>query len=205
MHIELLLEEPSAEAFFRELMPKILPPQTTWTAIVFQGKADLLKNLEARLKGYRSWIPSDYRIAVLIDEDRENCQELKARLEEAARSAGLSTKTQPEGGQFTVLNRIAVEELEAWLVGDPQAVHAAYPRVSKHFGGNRTFRNPDQVAGGTWEAVQRLLQKAGYYSGGLPKIEFARSVGKQMEPSRNVSPSFNCFIQGLNDLLTTTD
>ena len=38
MHIELLLEEPSAEAFLQGLMPRLVPSGTTWSPIVFQGK-----------------------------------------------------------------------------------------------------------------------------------------------------------------------
>lgn len=54
MHIELILEEPSAEAFFQGFLPRILPEGVTWNPIVFQGKADLLLQLERRLKGYSS-------------------------------------------------------------------------------------------------------------------------------------------------------
>ncbi|MHB8524418.1 MAG: DUF4276 family protein, partial [Limisphaerales bacterium] len=54
MHIELFLEEPSAEAFLSEFLYKLLPAGTTWSPIVFQGKSNLLANLERRLKGYKS-------------------------------------------------------------------------------------------------------------------------------------------------------
>ena len=90
MHIELFLEEPSAEAFLQGLLPKLVPGGTTWNPIVFQGKTDLLGNLERRLKGYKSWMPEDWKIVVLIDEDRANCRELKARMEAASAAAGLA-------------------------------------------------------------------------------------------------------------------
>ncbi len=121
MHIEFLLEEPSSEAFLKGMLEKLLLPNTTMNTIVFQGKPDLLANLRARLKAYQKWIPEDYRIVVLIDEDRADCRALKAKLEDAARGAGLPTKSRPKRGKFVVLNRIAVEELEAWFFGDPQA------------------------------------------------------------------------------------
>ena len=35
-----------------------------------QGKTDLLANLATRLKGYSRWITDDYKLVVLIDEDR---------------------------------------------------------------------------------------------------------------------------------------
>ncbi|MFA5264153.1 MAG: DUF4276 family protein [Opitutaceae bacterium] len=200
MHIELILEEPSAEAFLKEFMPKITPPDASWNPIVFQGKSDLLANLQKRLKGYSSWIPDDWKIVVLIDEDREDCRELKIRLERAASEAGLMTKTRARNGSFAVLNRIAVEELEAWFLGDPQALNAAYPRVKPSFASKVQYRNPDAVAGGTWEALERILQRAGYYQGGIAKIEVARNVARHMDAPRNSSESFRRFVNGVMSL-----
>jgi Domain of unknown function (DUF4276) len=200
MHIEFLVEEPSAEAFLRGILPKLLTDGTTSSMIVFQGKADLLKKIEPRLKGYRPWIPEDYRILVLIDEDRQDCHELKGRLETAAINARFVTKTNAATGQFTVLNRIAIEELEAWFFGDPTALTEAFPGVSPNLGSKAAYRNPDAITGGTWEALQRVLQRAGYYTGGMPKIEVARAIAAHMEPTRNTSASFTCFVQGLATL-----
>jgi len=198
MHVEFLLEERSAEAFLQGFLPKLLPSTTSWNLIAFQGKTDLLDKLEARLRGFRSWIPADWRIVVLLDEDREDCRALKTRMEAAARAAGFSTKSRPEaGGAFSVLNRISVEELEAWFFGDVPALVSAYPGVSPHLASRAAYRDPDAITGGTWEALERELQRAGYYGGGLPKIEVARNMAAHMDPARNTSASFRCFRAGL--------
>jgi len=197
MHLELFLEEPSSEAFLQGFLGRLLPAGTTWSPIVFQGKSDLLKNLERRLKGYKTWMPKDWKIVVLIDEDRTNCQELKRQMEDAAAAAGLISKTKAKGGTFSVLNRIAAEELEAWYFGDIPALAAAFPGVSPHLGGKAAYRNPDKIIGGTWETLERVLQRAGHYSGGLSKIELARTMAAHMDPARNTSASFNCFAEGL--------
>jgi hypothetical protein len=197
MRVEVLLEEPSAEAFLQTVFPLLLPPPVTWNPIVFQGKPDLLKNLESRLKAYRHWIPNDWRIVVLVDEDRQDCRALKQRMEVAAANAMLPTKTNPNQGNFVVVNRIAVEELEAWFFGDPQALSEAYPGVSPNLGAKARFRNPDAILGGTWESLQRVLQNAGYYEGGLPKTEVAREVSRRMQPGRNTSRSFQNFVSAL--------
>lgn len=197
MHIEFFLEEPSAEAFLQGMLQKLLPAGVTSSFIVFQGKHDLLANLKPRLKAYRNWIPDDYKIVVLVDEDRQDCQQLKAKLEAAAKAAGLATKANPKQRSFVVLNRIAVEELEAWFFGDIAALAKAYPGVSPTLDKRAQYRDPDTIAGGTWEALQRVLQKAGYFGGGLPKIEVAREMAKHMEPGRNTSASFGHFVQGL--------
>ena len=197
MHIEFILEEPSAEAFLQRMLQKLLPIDTSWSFIVFQGKHDLLANLKPRLKAYRNWIPDDYKIVVLIDEDREDCRKLKIKLETAASNAGLATKTNSKRGAFSVLNRIAIEELEAWYFGDVAALAQAFPGVSPTLGARAPYRNPDAIAGGTWEALQRVLQKAGYFGAGLPKIEVAREIAKHMDPARNTSRSFGHFVKGL--------
>ena len=200
MTIHLLLEEPSAEAFFQELLPKLLPEGTLVKPIVFSGKTDLLKKLSSRLRAYSHWLPVDHRIVVLVDEDRADCVALKKQLEDAARAAGLVTKSTSGDKPFKVLNRVAVEELEAWFFGDVKALVNAFPGVSPHLNKQAKYRNSDGIAGGTWEALERVLQNAGYYKGGLPKIEVARTMGKHMNPASNTSPSFNCFTSGLSAL-----
>jgi len=197
MHIELLLEEPSAEALFTTFFQKLVPEGTTWKTIPFQGKHDLLNNLERRLKGYSRWLPDDWRIVVLLDEDREDCHALKRKMEAAARAAGLTTKSASRGSRFVVLNRIVVEELEAWYFGDPDALVAAFPGVSATIGSKAAFRDPDAIDGGTWEALERVLQRAGYYRSGIAKIEVARTMAEHLDPSRNSSASFRQFLDGL--------
>ena len=197
MHIELLLEEPSAEAFMRGFLPKLLAEGDTWNPVVFQGKSDLLGNLEMRLRGYSRWIPEDYRIVVLVDEDRADCRKLKDRMEQAAIAAGFKSKTVAAGEPFIVLNRIAIEELEAWFLGDPDALARAYPGIPTSLGKQAKFRNPDAVSGGTWEALECLLQRAGYFKGGLSKIELARTMAEYVDPARNRSASFRNFVTGV--------
>ena len=198
MHIEFFLEEPSTEEALKAILPKILSNNVTFDFLVFEGKDDLLNKLSVRLKGYR-WIPDDWRIMVLIDEDRRDCHELKAYLEKAAHEAGFLTKSSAAPNEdFRVVNRLAIEELEAWFFGDIQALRAAYSRVSINLQYQARYRNPDAVPGGTYEALERLLVRARYYTGKLPKITVARNIARHMEPSRNRSKSFQVFIEGLN-------
>jgi len=62
MHLELFVEEPSAEAALAILVPRIVGPEITFRIYPHQGKTDLLHKLPARLRGYRSWLPADWRI-----------------------------------------------------------------------------------------------------------------------------------------------
>jgi hypothetical protein len=194
MHIEFLVEEPSMQAALENLLPRLLPAQTTFRILAFQGKPDLLSKLSVRLRAYANWIPPDYRIVVLVDEDRQDCRELKRQLEAAARQAGLSTKTSG-GARFQVLNRIVIEELEAWFLGDPEALRQAYPGLPASL--ERRFPDPDAVNGGTWETLARLLQRHGYFQGGYRKLEAASTISAHMNPERNRSNSFRVFRDGL--------
>jgi len=201
MHIEFLVEEPSAEAALHNLVPKIVGLQVSYHIHVFQGKKDLLNNLANRLRGYRSWLPADWRIVVLVDEDREGCLKLKKQLEEIAGKDGLVTRSAAgPGGAFKVINRLAVEELEAWFFGDVTALRAAYPRVPRGLDRRMRYRNPDAIQGGTWQALERVLRSAGYYKGGLPKKEAAHRISEFMEPGRNTSKSFQVFRDALQEL-----
>lgn len=199
MHFEFLLEELSAEAALNNILPKIIPPEHTWRILVFNGKKDLKNRLKSVLSGYSKWITQEYRLVVLIDRDDEDCMLLKQFINNKALEAGLKIKT--DSNPFQVLNRIAIEELESWFIGDPLAIRAAYPRVSKSFENQNTYRYPDGVQGGTWEALERLLQRAGYYSSGLPKIETARNISQHMQPTRNRSKSFQSFAKGIAECL----
>ena len=189
MHVEFLVEEPSAEAALFNIVPKILH-DVTFRIHPFQGKQDLLSKLLPRLKGYRGWLPDDWKIVVLVDADDEDCKELKAKLEEKAETAGLMTKSRRTSEPyFQVLNRLAVEELEAWFFGDVGALHDVYPRVSLNLEKKAKYRDPDAIRGGTWEALERELKKTGYFRGGFSKISIARDVSIHMVPERNRSKS----------------
>ncbi len=202
MHIEFLVEEESAKKFLEFMLPKVFGNDHTWEVHGYQGKGDLLKKLPARLKGYAHWLPRNSRIVVLVDRDNDDCAELKMKLEEAAFRANLTTRTNAVGpGNFQVLNRIAVEELEAWFFGDVQAILVAYPGVPSTIGGKERFRDPDNIRGGTWESLEKLLQKAGYHKGGLAKVRAAGDIATHMDPERNRSKSFKIFVDGLRSIL----
>jgi hypothetical protein len=202
MHLEILVEEESMEAALNRILPKILPSTVTFRVYPYNGKSNLLAKLPSRMRGYRAWLPPDYRLVVLIDLDNDDCLDLKARLETIAHEAGFSTKSRPDAsGNYLVLNRIAIEELEAWFFGDAEAIVKAFPGIPESMGRRRSYRNPDAVTGGTWEALERILKEAGYYGGGMPSVEAARKISEHMNPQKNRSHSFRVFRDGINQLV----
>jgi len=191
------VEELSMEVALELLLPGMLSG-IEFDIRRFQCKDDLLKNLPARLRGYSKWLPETSAILVLVDRDDNDCLQLKHQLEEMAAHAGLTTKTfAGHGNRFQIANRIAIEELEAWFFGDWQAVQAAYPRVPGNVPRKARFRDPDAIAGGTWEAIERVLKRSGYFKGGLRKLELARQVARNMDPAGNSSGSFQAFRDAL--------
>ena len=200
-HVEVLVEEPSAEAALRTLLPKILG-NASFEVYPHTCKDDLLKRLPERLRGYAAWIPDDWRIVVVVDRDDDDCQELKKRLEAVASEAGLATESKPKRNRFAVVNRLAIEELEAWYFGDWEAVQQAYPKVNANIPSQAKYRSPDAIKGGTWEAFERVMKAAGYFKTGLRKIEAARAVAAYMDPDRNTSRSFQVLREALVEMAT---
>lgn len=202
MHFEFLVEEFSAKECLEQLLPKILSQSITYKIHNFRGKSDLLKKLPNRLKGYKNWMPDDYRIIILVDRDNEDCRILKDQLEDIAKQTGLITKSISQDKKtFQVLNRIAIEELEAWFFGHVNAIVSAYSKVSPNLGQQKKYRKPDEITGGTWEALEKVLQKYGYHKGGLEKVKAAREISKFMTPQNNCSPSFQVFYQGILEMI----
>ena len=185
------------EAFLRALLPRLLPQDRSFEVHPFQGKSDLLAKLEQRLKGYAAWLPDDWRIVVVVDRDDAECRFLKNQLESIARRAGLHTRTRTGSATWQVVNRIAIEELEAWYFGDWAAVCSAYPRASPNVPRRQGFRDPDAIAGGTWEAFERVMQTYGYFKGGLLKIEAARAIGAHIQAASSSSKSFKAFCNAI--------
>ncbi len=193
MHWVFLTEEESAEVALRILWPK-LNGIDTLDVIRHQGKPDLLKKLPSRLRAYRKWLPADWRIVVLVDlDDWVDCRQLKTDLEETAAAAGFATRSSADSDEpFQVINRLAIKELEAWFFGDVEALVQAYPRIPPTLGEKAKYRDPDEIRF-TWEALEQVLRRAGYYSAGMPKREVARRVARFMDPDRNRSKSFQVF------------
>lgn len=203
MHLEILVEEPSAEAALQNIIPKIVGDDISFRIIVHQGKKDLLKSITPKLRAYAKWITDEIKIVVLLDLDRDNCTQLKAKLNRIAEEAGLKIKTSigELSSDFQILNRIAIEELEAWFFGDKDALRSAYSKINPNELNKPRFANPDAITD-TWEELEKLLQKFRYYPGGLNKIQNARLVSELMDIDSNSSNSFNVFKTGLLQIIS---
>jgi len=197
MQLEFLVEEPSIKEVLENLVPKIV--DIPFNIRDFQGKQDLIKNLPARLKAYKNYIDENCYIIVVIDKDTVDCHALKDKLETIAQEAGFISRSKATEGKYQVINRIAIEELEAWFFGDVIAINAAYNKISLNIANQEKYRDPDAITGGTAEALERLLKDKKYYDR-MPKKLVARNISAHMDPERNTSKSFQVFRDALKDL-----
>ncbi|UCH92116.1 MAG: hypothetical protein JSV88_17710 [Candidatus Aminicenantes bacterium] len=105
---------------------------------------------------------------------------------------------------MSTLFRIAIEEIEAWYLGDREAVLSAYPNASKSILENY---QPDSI-GGTWEKLadaiypggSKALINAGWPSAGQEKCKWAEKISPLMNIEKNQSKSFQVFRDGLRAL-----
>ena len=202
MHIIFFVEEPSMEYALKDLLPGFGLTPDMFQIITFQCKDELLENLNQQLTAYANWVPEDYFFVVLVDRDDDDCHELKNNLEIISQTAGFTSKTSVGRNEpFRVLNRIVIEELEAWYFGDADALRAAYPGVSATLEKQQNYRDPDAIRGGTWETLERVLKQKGYFKGGISKTILARDICKHMQIERNRSKSFQVFRDGLRELI----
>lgn len=94
--------------------------------------------------------------------------------------------------------------MEAWLLGDSDALLTAYPMAKRQFLQKYT---QDSIVG-TWEYLADIVYKGGlqalrknassYYEIGMFKCECARNIGVLLDIRKNASPSFNYFIGKLD-------
>ena len=158
-------------------------------------KRQLLAQLPRLLRGYGRSLWKDSALIVVVDLDSRDCVAFRRELLDVLDSC----EPRP-----TALFRIAIEESEAWLLGDRSAVLAAYPRARGAVLDNYV---PDSICG-TWEVLadavhpggSRALRKAGWHAVGAAKHEWAKRISPHVDIARNRSMSFQTFRRGLQRL-----
>lgn len=177
------LEEQSAAELLKILLPPLLPRECELKCIHFEGKRDLERNLERKLRG---WLAPDTSFLVMRDRDSEDCRVVKRRLAEICRRAG----------RPRAVVRIACGELESFYLGDLEAVSRAFEcRVPS--GKSAKFRDPDHLN----NAADELKRLTG---GVYQKIAGSREIARFLRTDgTNRSRSFNVLIEGVRRLMET--
>ncbi|WP_298644891.1 DUF4276 family protein [uncultured Cardiobacterium sp.] len=189
MHIEFLVEDASGKKLLSALLPKLLDPAHTWRIHAYKGvghippnlkgttdpnKRILLDNLPRLLQGYAN-TPGIDAVVVLVDTDDRNCAAFLAELNKLAAASAPT---------LTVLIRLAIEEIEAWYLGDKYALSRAYPAARQHQDKLKRYQ-PDSICG-PWELLANII-----YPGGAAALKRDKIVG-----SKNTNGQKNCATHG---------
>ena len=215
MHFEILVEDQSGKRMLDILVPKIIGDPHSFKVRAYQGIGHIPRNLtnstDARnrlllsqlprlLRGYGNTFANystNYPAAVILVCDLDDkC--LKVFREEF----------------FTVLNAcnpkpetrfcIAIEEGEAWLLGDLPAIKLAYPNAKD----NILNRYENDSICGTWELLadavfqggSNALGGKGGQAVGREKSTWAEHIAPHMNVETNKSPSFCYFRHKIREL-----
>jgi len=211
MYYYFLLEDMSGECLVRQVMEKFssVHQDVYYDCKSFKGiggftkkntvketrDGKLLNDLATYLRGFNKSLQNmDAAVFVVVDNDERNPLEFRNQLEQLARE------------NLIVINHvfcIAIEEMEAWLLGDENALLNAYPQAK--LSAKRSYVQ-DSICG-TWEILADVVYRGGYTKMikdcpsfreiGKVKAEWATQIGQHMDLRANISPSFNYFIQEL--------
>lgn len=216
MHFEVLVEDRSGSIALDCIMEKILGANGSdhsWKIIGYKGigripkdlrgvtdpsKRILLDRLPKILRGYgrsHNNVGFPAAVVVVVDLDSRNCMAFKQELLDVLNACNPRPRT---------LFRIAIEESEAWLLGDRDAVKAAYPDAKEPVLDGYV---QDSICG-TWEVLANAihpggsarLKKSGYPAAGAAKCEWAENIAPFLNVDRNRSRSFQVFRDGVKAL-----
>lgn len=148
----------------------------------------LLDQLPAKLRAFgNAFNPDTDRVVVLVDADDDDCMCLKNSLVQVLESCN----PKPHA-----LIRIAVEETEAFYLGDERAIRSAFQKFK-----SSAYRgySQDSICG-TWEIFQKVV--GWKYEA---KVKWASTIAPHLGTTRlgngsNRSPSFRAFYRAICSL-----
>jgi len=211
MHFEILVEDQSGKVALDSLIPRIIGATHTFDVKSYKGvgripanmnvsvdasKRILLTNLPRLLAGYgKSWQDYSAVVIVVCDLDDKCLKSFRNEL-----IALLNTCDPRPETRFC----IAVEEGEAWFLGDIPAIKQAYPKTKDAV--LKTYIS-DSICG-TWEKLAEAVYKGGaqglssqgWHVVGAEKSTWSEKITPHMDLDNNTSPSFNYFLGKLREL-----
>jgi len=216
MHFEILVEGQTELTALSYLMSKIVGDYGkphTWKIHKHRGigclpndkniapnknNRTLLHNLPSKLRAYGSEMKDNEVVVLLVDlDDRGDCIVFKNEL----KSVLDFCENKP-----VLLIRIAIEELEAWYLGDKKAIATAFPNYNKK--PFDRYTQDSQI--GTWETLAEVIHPKGLSNlikNGKRSVftleekkKWTKAISPHMDVENNSSPSFCCFRDGIRVL-----
>ena len=210
MHFEILVEDQSGKAMLEFLVPKIIG-QRKYTLEIrsFGGLGDipkkqkspkkaknksLLDKLPKMLRGYGKGWGGHYEgiVFVICDLDDKCLKAFRQELQGILDGCNPAPKT---------IFCFAIEEGEAWLLGDIPAIKKAYPKAKDAV--LNEYEN-DSICG-TWEKLADAIHEGGASAlskkgnPGAKKSQWAKKICPHMDVEKNCSPSFIYFREKLRE------
>jgi hypothetical protein len=199
MTLHILVEGPSERAFFDRWLLRFLPNRDVWVH-PHQGKGSLPADLNGRpdnkRRGLLDQLPATLRglagspevdgVLVMLDADSDDPLTLKANIVAVAQSCAPALR---------VGVSVAVEETEAFYLGDLRALQRAYPHADHQAA--RAYV-PDSICG-TWELFGQIIG-----DDGGNKVAWAEAMGPCVTAvlGQSRSPSFQRMAREINSLAT---
>jgi hypothetical protein len=213
MHFEILVEDQSGKHALEILVPRIIDETHTCRVISYKGIGRIPKNLNAKadpakrillqrlpelLRGYGktySQNTKEYAVVLVCDLDDRCLKELRQELLDILDNCHPRPRT---------CFCIAVEEGEAWLLGDVGAVKRAYPKakdaVLENYGNDSICGTWEVLADAIYSGGSKMLKSGGWQVIGAQKSVWATMISPYIDVENNKSPSF-CYFRGkLRDL-----
>lgn len=160
----------------------------------------LLSELPKRLRAlqYQYIEHPEFAVFIVLDNDKRKTDSFYDELKAVAESNGI---------KMDYVFCIAVEEMEAWLLGDYNAILTAYPNIKDRIITKYPNYQQDSICD-TWEMLADMLTPKGFnsfkkdnntvYDIGKKKTEWAMTIGSHMDIRNNRSPSFQHFVEELD-------
>ena len=211
MHFQFLVEDQSSAVLIKRIMDSIIKDDAinTYNCKSFKGiggftkkntvkethSGKLLNDLAIYMRGFQRGLQGiEASLIIVLDNDENDPEEFKSQLNNVADMNSI---------QMDYVFCIAIEEIEAWLLGDESAIQKAYPKYKKNV---LHDYQQDNICG-TWEVLADVVYKGGmheikmkkmsYMEIGKLKSEWADRIGSQMIFANNKSPSFIFFYEAI--------
>ena len=215
VHFDILVEDQSGKKALDFLIPKIIGDGHTFTIHPYKGIGRIPKNLNIKkdsakrilldqlpklLRGYGntySTYPNNYKAAVIVvcDLDDKCIKTFRKELFSILDACNPKPET-----RFC----IAIEEGEAWFLGDLQAVRTAYPKAKNNvlsaYVQDSICDTWEKLADAIYPGGSNQLRKQHWTTIGTEKSNWAEAIAPKMDVENNQSGSFCYFRDKLREL-----